>query len=402
MPKKNKTNSKIQGATRLVTEATLGITNVVEDMHQRLVHPPFFPSTAIQNVITKIARLVYTNVRWTTKIVGNSIDSLLGKLIPLLGDIKSNNQKEAFTATLNGVIGDYLEQTNNPLQIRMEFRHKGQSVKLDHSSIEAIYPKNNGKLLLMIHGSSMNDLQWNHNNHNHGESIARDLNASPIYLHYNSGKHISTNGKELANLLEQLIREWPTVVEELIIISHSMGGLVARSAVYYGQTKEHSWINTLSDLIFLGTPHHGSPIEKAGNYVDLILEKIPYTKPLAPLGKIRSAGVTDLRFGNIIDEDWQGVDRFERRGDRRIHIGLPEKTRCYAIAASKGKTKKLRFSKIKGDGLVTVKSALGMHKNATKDLDFKEEHTRIIYKSAHIDLLSNQEVYLQLKTWLSK
>lgn len=400
MPQKKTKDSKLQGATRLVTEATLGITNVVENMHHRMVHPPFLPSTAIQQIITKIAGLVYTHVRWTTKIVGDSIDVLLGKLVPLVGDIKSSDQKEALRATLNGVIGDYLEKTNNPLKINMRWRYKGLPITPERSAIEAAYPKTTGKIILMIHGSSMNDLQWTQNDHNHGESIAQQINATPIYLHYNSGKHISSNGKELAKMLETLVHQWPTPVQQLIIITHSMGGLLGRSALYYAQKRNHSWIDHLTKMIFLGTPHHGSPLEKTGNYVDMILEKIPYTAPLAPLGKIRSAGVTDLRFGNLIDEDWEGADRFERRRDKRTPIPLPKNSDCYAVAASKGKLKKNKISRIKGDGLVTVKSALGMHKNPSKDLDFKEENTRIIYKSAHIDLLSNQEVYRQLKAWL--
>lgn len=402
MVRKTKPDSKLQGTVRLVTEATVGLIDIVEDMHQRMVHPPFLPSTVLQTVITKIAGLFYKQIRFTTKTVGNTLDTLLSKLIPLLGDMKPSPQNEALRATLNGVIGDYLAHTHNPLQIQMQLRYKGKRVELEPSFIKSMYPKTTGKLLLMIHGSSMNDLQWHHNNHNHGEAIALELNATPIYLYYNSGKHISSNGKELAGLLEELLRQWPTAFKELLIISHSMGGLLARSAMYYGQEKNYLWPNTLSKLIFLGTPHHGSPIEKAGNYVDMILEKIPYTEPLAPLGKIRSAGVTDLRFGNIRDEDWAGADRFERRGDRRNHVSLPQHTKCYAIAASKGKTRKLKFTKIKGDGLVTVKSALGMHKNPAKDLNFKVENTRIIYKSAHIDLLSNLEVYRQLQDWLSE
>jgi hypothetical protein len=51
--------------------------------------------------------------------------------------------------------------------------------------------------------------------------------------------------------------------------------------------------------------------------VDLILGVSAYTAPLARLGKIRSAGITDLRYGNLVDEDWAGRDRFAGGGDRR-------------------------------------------------------------------------------------
>ena len=115
-----------------------------------------------------------------------------------------------------------------------------------------------------------------------------------------------------------------------------MGGLVARSACHYGAAAGHAWLRHLRTLVFLGTPHHGAPMERGGNWIDLLLGISPYSAPLARLGKIRSAGITDLRYGNLTHEDWQGRDRFAR-GDRRRFVPLPEGVRCYAIAATTAK-----------------------------------------------------------------
>jgi hypothetical protein len=69
--------------------------------------------------------------------------------------------------------------------------------------------------------------------------------------------------------------------------------------------------------VFLDTPHHGALLERGGNWVNLCLGLSPYTAPFARLCKLRSAGITDLRYGNVLDEDWQGFDRFEHAGDLR-------------------------------------------------------------------------------------
>src|SRR5208283_2354457 len=132
------------------------------------------------------------------------------------------------------------------------------------------------------------------------------------------------------------------------------------------------WRKKLNKLVFLGTPHHGAPLERIGNWVDVILGKTPYVAAFGRLGKIRSAGVTDLRYGNLVDEDWQGRDRFAREPDPRRPIPLPKDVACYAIAAttaaSPGAIKDLLLS----DGLVPVISALGRHEDPARTLGFPD------------------------------
>ncbi len=186
---------------------------------------------------------------------------------------------------------------------------------------------------MLAHGLCLNDLQWNRRGHDHGAALARDLGYTPVYLHYNTGLHISTNGRQLAEALEALLAQWPVPLEEFALVAHSMGGLVARSACHYGALAAHAWPRHLGTLVFLGTPHHGAPMERGGNWIDTLLEISPYTAPFARLGKIRSAGITDLRYGNLADEDWHGRDRFAR-GDRRRFVPLPDGVRCFAIGAT--------------------------------------------------------------------
>ncbi len=192
------------------------------------------------------------------------------------------------------------------------------------------------------------------------------------------------------------MQQWPEPLEEFAMIAHSMGGLVARSAYYYGTAAGQLWPQQLRRLIFLGTPHHGSLLERGGNLIDVSLGLNPYTAPFARLGRLRSAGITDLRYGNLLDEDWQGVDRFAHKGDLRHPVPLPEGVRCYAIAANAGK----KAGDLIGDGMVSVSSALGRHKDDARTLSFAPSRQWIGYGMNHWDLLSRRAVYERIRGWL--
>ena len=205
-------------------------------------------------------------------------------------------------------MGEYA--TGNPLAIPMAFRYAGRELVLDRFSMRSRLPRVTARPLLLLHGLCMNDLQWHRDGHDHGEALARDLGYTPVYLHYNSGLSVSTNGRILAQCMEHLYDAWPVPVQRLVMVGHSMGGLVARSAVQAAERSALAWPERLGDLVFLGTPHHGAPLERAGHWVDLVLGATPYAAPFARLGRVRSAGITDLRHGNVLDADWAGADRF--------------------------------------------------------------------------------------------
>jgi pimeloyl-ACP methyl ester carboxylesterase len=304
-------------------------------------------------------------------------------------------------AALNGVLGDYLAASNNPLAIAARLRRGGIALPGERAPLAAAIPQAGGKLVVLLHGLCMSDLQWKRKEHDHGASLARDLAYTPVYLHYNSGLHISTNGRAFAEHLETLVQLWPVPLTELVLIGHSMGGLVARSACHYGALARHEWRRRLDKLLFLGTPHHGAPLERGGNWVDMLLSSSPYSAPLARLGKIRSAGITDLRFGNLLDEDWKKRDRFERGADHRTPVPLPEGVACYAIAATTGKTAGDLTDKLMGDGIVPLASALGRHANPRRALTFEESRQWVVYGTNHLDLLSAPDVYAQIKRWLA-
>lgn len=390
--------SDLRGLGRLAVEATLGVTGVVESMHHTITRVPFPVGKAPEGRTSGITGLVYRTIRGVTGLVGASLDAALEQIVPLLGETPTYPEREALVAAFNGVLGDYLAATDNPLAIRMSLRRNGESLELRREALAAAFPQATGKILVLVHGSSMNDLQWMRHGHDHGAALEKDLGYTAVYVHYNSGLHVAENGRALSALLETLVAEWPVPVTEVTFLAHSMGGLVSRAACRAAAAGGLRWIGSLRRMIFLGTPHHGAPLERGGNWLDLLLGVSPYSAPLARLGKIRSAGVTDLRFGNVRDEDLEDRDRFEHGHDRRHPSPLPEGVACYAVA---GTTATAPGGALPGDSLVPVDSAFGRSARPEMTLPFPEERTFLAYGTKHMDLLSRPEVYETLKAWLA-
>ncbi len=391
--------SDLRGVSRLAIDATRGLADLVEAMHLNISQAPGPFGKHATGTTRGITGLVYRSVRGVTGLVGSGIDAVLGSLAPLVGAGAPSRAREALVAALNGVLGDYLAETANPLAISLCFRRDGHPLVLERRALAAAIPACTGKLLVLVHGLCLGDLQWNRRGRDHGTALARELGYTPVYLHYNTGRHISTNGKALAEALEDLLQAWPVPLQAFAIVAHSMGGLVARSACRYGVDGGHAWVRNLGKLVFLGTPHHGAPLERGGNWIDVLLDASPYTAPFARLGKIRSAGITDLRHGNLIDEDWQGRDRFAR-GDRRRPVPLPDGVQCYAIGATTSARRRSPTQTLPGDGLVPLASALGGHDNPGLALNIPKSRQWIARNCGHLDLLDRPEVLRRIRRWL--
>jgi pimeloyl-ACP methyl ester carboxylesterase len=388
----------LRGVSRLAVAATRGITALVEAMQVTIASGPAVLGQPLAGPARIATRPTYGIIRGVTRLIGGGVDRTLALLAPLIGTAAPGVEHEAVLAALNGVLGDYLDEHGNPLAIEMQLRHAGVALALTPEALRTTLPRAGAKVVVLIHGSCMNDLQWNRRGHDHGAALARELGYTPIYVHYNTGLHVSINGRMLATLVEQLVTAWPVAIDDLALIGHSMGGLVARSACHAADQASHAWRRQLRSLITLGTPHHGAPLERGGSWVDVLLGLSRYSAPLVRLGQIRSAGVTDLRYGNVRDEDWQGLDRFADRGDRRHPLALPAGVACYAIAATLATSGNERSP---GDGLVPVPSALGRHASPALTLAFPDAHRWIAPATGHNDLLDAAAVYAKLRSWLA-
>jgi len=389
----------VRGFGSLVFDAVEQTSRIVEGMHATIAAVPLPFGGPPRARAGGVTGFVYQCVRVVNEAVRAAFD--FATLSPASGEpALGTPQWDMFHGALNGVLGDHLARSGNPLAISMSFRSDGRGLPLDRRGLAASLPAASPKLLVLVHGLCMNDGRWLRRGHDHGAALARDLGYTPVYLHYNSGRHVSENGRDLATLLEMLVERWPVPVTELAILAHSMGGLVARSACCYAQPGSR-WRETLKSIVFLGTPHHGAPLERGGNWLQTLVGRSPYTASLARLGMLRSAGITDLRFGSVLDEDWNACDRFEPGPDPRRHPPLPEDVACYAAAATLSPHASRHEDALFGDGLVPVASALGLHRDATRSVGFAESRRWIGYGMNHFDLLDRADVYERIKGWLT-
>ena len=414
--------SDIQGLAQLATQGVLGVAGLAESVQGNVyksVAAPFGPlgarfidkSPGSSGVKTLgITGLVYGGVKGITRLAGGTVNAALNKAAPLIterfGKPASSPEREAMLSAINGVLGDQLLATANPLTITMSLRHEGKPLLLDKAVLARRLPNATGKLLVVVHGLCMNDLQWTSNGYSHTDVLARELGYTPVYLHYNTGLHTSVNGQQFAGLLEALLNSWPQPFTELSLLVHSMGGLVGRSACHVAEQSGMAWRSKLKSIVFLGTPHHGAPLERVGNWIDKTLGSNLVTRPFAAIGQIRSRGITDLRYGHVLTSSWevdgQEMDRFERSPDSREPLPLPAGVNCYTVAATtSGEASALKDALI-GDGLVLVRSALGQHDEAAHCLNFPAENQWTAYAANHMDLLKRPEVTVRLVGWLGR
>jgi pimeloyl-ACP methyl ester carboxylesterase len=378
-----KPKSTAQGAGQLVIDATLGVVDLVEALHTRIERLPGI-ATPKNERSGGLTGFIYHSIRGITKAVGFALDKALAQLGT---NDESHNAtslaRQASIAALNGVVGDHLASSNNPLAIDMHLLYfttpaRCASLKFSVRSkeqlrtfLDSTSPENNG-YLIMLHGLCMNPWQWQRAGHDHGVRLAQERALTPLYLYYNTGLSVAENGRLLSELLQVLVSGG---ARRMVLLAHSMGGLVARSALHHGAAS--SWPHSVTEFITLGTPHGGAKLERIGVGVDNLLSALPYAAPFARLGKLRSHGINDLRLG------------------LPATMALPEQIRCIAIAGGLGPVNSLS-SRLLGDGLVSVNSAFGRHRNAAKSLKLAAEQCILVPGVGHLDLLSSQAVYQHL------
>lgn len=398
--------SDLRAVTLLATDATKAVTRMAEGVHQSVWRTLGAPSGALPDQARGLTGLIYQSITGVTQQVGRGVAAALSRLEPLLQRLEAPGdesfERAAMLAALNGVMGDRLQASANPLATPMTLRF--QNRPLDWAAPPGA-DQVSGKVLVVIHGLCMNELQWNSQHAgvpvNLAEMLREAEGYTPVYVRYNSGLHVSENGHLLARQLEDLTRCWPVPVTKISVLAHSMGGLVTRSAFFDASQAGMTWPAMLKNIVFLGTPHHGSPLERAGNWIDVLLGSTPYSRPFAKLGQLRSAGITDLRYGHVLDADWQGHDRFRRKPDSRVSLPLPETVACFAVAATTAAKRSPLADRLVGDGLVPLHSALGQHDDPRRSLIFSADHQFISYRTSHMALLSSPVVAAQVLTWLS-
>ncbi len=298
-------------------------------------------------------------------------------------------------SALNGIMGDHLVYDCNPLALPM--------LTYDRHG-KAFTGELRGRVVILVHGLCMDIHSWYPSKYQSmGEKIYRQQDCTILYLSYNTGRRISLNGRSFSNLLNDLCIKNPDI-SHIDIIGHSMGGLVARSALFYGKQAGFNWILLIDHLICLGSPHQGALLERLSYMVQDKVGKIPFAGTVARLGDLRSAGIIDLRWGSIRDDDWEHL-KSGRRGDfddNRRPAPLPSNIKAYFVAGTiERENMHSRARETVGDYLVSVKSALGEHANPEYQLNVPPERKVVLYGVDHMQIQYSQRVIDHVLAWMA-
>ena len=358
----------------------------------------------VQRIHDALTVGAYATVGASVSLAGRAADvAIAWRAVGEEVELSSTPSGAAVIAVLNGLVGDRLERDRSGLHQPVSVRVGGRRVGLDRSSLRDAFPSATGRLVVFLHGLMGTEFLWSRGARTpaetYGGRLAGELGVTPLELRYNSGLHISENGRMVASLLDEVVRCWPTTVEELVVVGHSMGGLVARSACLQGSERGEQWVLRVGHVISLGTPHLGAPLEQGAHVAAAALSLLPETRMLSGFLRRRSAGIRDLRHGSLVDEDWRGrdPDALETIACREVPL-LPWATHCF-ISATLTRDARHPLGRLLGDSLVLVPSATGQGR--TRRLLIASEHTHHVGGAHHFALLNHPGVYERMLEWLA-
>jgi pimeloyl-ACP methyl ester carboxylesterase len=310
---------------------------------------------------------------------------------------------EQAVSVLNGMFGDLLDERQSPLALPMTFRYGGAELRLDREALAEELADATSAVCVFVPGLMSSDAVWRFPGRaemTYGSRLAADRNVTSVFLSYNSGRHVSDNGKQLALMLEALATAWPVELGELSLVGHSMGGLVIRSASRYGTVNGHAWVKKLRRVFLLGAPLSGAPLEKVLHLADFTLSTIwnPVTRIVGRALRRRSAGVKDLRFGALVEEDWSGHDPDALRWPHRTPVPLIATADHYLIAGTLTGRSDHPAAQVLGDPVVTCFSATGRTLSAWGAI-VATTHMRTLPGVGHLALAHNDDVYQQMLAW---
>jgi len=300
-------------------------------------------------------------------------------------------------STLNAWIGDYLSLTDNELQQPMAFYRDNQPVLPEDFTAPPT-----GKVCVLVHGLGCNDSLWSfpapHEEGDYGELLEERCGYMPLYLRFNTGLHVSTNGKHLAELLERFCMCHNGAVTELLLIGHSLGGLVIRSACHLGSDAGQDWVSRVRHAIYLGSPHLGAPLERATNVATNVLGlfNTTATRVIRDVLNTRSAGVKDLRYGNLIDQDWLDCDPDELGNNRRIPIPWLATAHHHLVVGQA-----LAGAGTFGDAMVWPGSAAGRANGSQPGAPYGSD-VQVMPGLDHLALARDPAVYEHIERWVKQ
>ena len=308
-------------------------------------------------------------------------------------------------ASINGFWGDHLARKQSRLDLGMTLRHHGRHLPATKEAFASAFPNPTNKVCVFVHSLAATEWLWSLASETHygdpdvtfGTRLRDDLGFTPIYLRYNTGRHISENGRALAKLITEALDAYPVPVDEVALVGHSMGGLVARSAAHYAREHDEPWVSKLEHVACIGAPNLGAPLEKAVHLLTGVLRNVEAAGAQVPaeLLNARSAGVKDLRYGYTVDEEWLGRDPDEVFADARRNVPLVDGVGYYFLGATISRDPEHPLGQLLGDLLVRVPSASGESPEPTRRIPFSGG--AVFFGMNHIHIANHPEVYAALR-----
>jgi pimeloyl-ACP methyl ester carboxylesterase len=400
--------NELRALSRLAFDELSGIPAGIGQFHRGIAERAFWgvgpAGWPVQAVHDAVSRRVYAGLRQGASTIGRAADAALERR--RVGEdllVSATRPGAALVGALNGLIGDTLERQGSELHQPAAVRVDGRPLTLEPAPVEAAFPDATPRPVVFLHGLMETEFSWalgaGPAGETYGSRLAADLGCTPVYLRYNSGRHVSENGQAVAELLEDLHAAWPVEIDDIALVGHSMGGLVARSACHQAAADGRAWVGHVRHVVSLGTPHMGAPLEQAVHATSAALHRLPETRPLAAFLRRRSAGIRDLRRGSLVDEDWRDCDPDALRAAACREVPLLEgATHCF-VSATVTRSDRHPVGRVIGDCLVLVPSASG--RSRSRRIPFRSEDGMHVGGAHHFALLNHPAVYEQLCRWLA-
>ncbi len=372
-------------------DAVVEGTERVEEMHRAISGRAFTaagPGAApVRATHDAVSAVVYAAVRWGARLGGGAA-GVIGALTPLAdAEWLESPRVAALEGAVCGALGDHVEERHPQLAPRMAVRLASGDVDVEPAALAAAFPRAERRVAVFLHGLCETEAAWGRPALDddapgtYGDRLRRHLGHSPVFLRYNSGLRVAENGRRLAGLLDRLLGAWPVEVDEVVLVGHSMGGLVVRSACLEGERSGLPWVGRVRHCVYLGTPHDGAPLERAARRAAGVLRLLPETTALASAVEVRSAGIKDLAHPDLGP--------------------LLASARHHAVAATVGASPRHLSSRLLGDTLVLHGSALGHGRRGGAPLDLAEEDRHHLGGVHHFALADHPLVYERLRHWLT-
>ncbi len=335
--------------------------------------------------------------------MGAIADAALGRRRVEDGRALSSSPRGALlVGALTGLIGDRLEREGSDLHQPLAARVGGRAVEPDAEGLAAAYPAATPELVVFLHGLMESEFAWRAGRapDSYGSRLREDLGLTPVELRYNTGRHISENGLELADLLERLVAEWPVEVERIVLVGHSMGGLVARSACYQAAERGDDWVGRVRHVVSLGSPHMGAPLAQGVHWASAAPARAARD---APAGHAACAAAAPASATCARARWWTPTGatatrtRCAPRPARRCRCSTARPTASWRRRSPP--TRATPSARLIGDCLVLESSASG--RSRTRRIPFEAEHGLVVGGTHHIALLNHPAVYERLRDWLA-